>query len=46
MCNEGRLIADFVAGTTARPDLPEELEEHLTVTVDGRWVVWALSWPG
>ena len=41
MCNGGRLIADFVAGTTARPDLPEELEEHLTVTVDGRWVVWA-----
>jgi hypothetical protein len=30
-----------VAGTAARPDLPEELDEHLTTTVDGRWVVWA-----
>jgi hypothetical protein len=41
MCRGGRLIADFVAGTDARPDLPGELEEQLTVTVDGRWVVWA-----
>jgi hypothetical protein len=41
MCRGGRLIADFVAGTGARPDLPEDLEEHLTTTVDGRWVVWA-----
>jgi hypothetical protein len=30
-----------VAGTSARPDLPEELQEQLTTTVDGLWVVWA-----
>jgi hypothetical protein len=41
MCSGDRLVADFVAGTEARPDLPEELEEHLTATVDGLWVVWA-----
>jgi hypothetical protein len=41
MCRGGRLIADFVAGTGAQPGLPEDLEEHLTTTVDGRWVVWA-----
>jgi hypothetical protein len=41
MCRGGRLIADFVAGTQARPGLPEELGEHLTTTVDGLWVVWA-----
>jgi hypothetical protein len=41
MCRGGRLIADFVVGTDARPDLPEELQEQLTVTVDGLWVVWA-----
>jgi hypothetical protein len=35
-----------VAGTDARPGLPEELEEHLTTTVNGLWVVWAhkLAW--
>ena len=41
MCSGGRLVADFVAGTRARPGLPEELDEHLTTTVDGLWVVWA-----
>jgi hypothetical protein len=41
MCSGDRLVADFVAGTDARPGLPEELEEHLTATVDGLWVVWA-----
>jgi hypothetical protein len=41
MCSGDRLVADFVAGTDARPDLPEGLEEHLTVTADGLWVVWA-----
>jgi hypothetical protein len=41
MCRGGRLVADFVAGSGARPDLPEDLDEHLTTTVDGRWVVWA-----
>jgi hypothetical protein len=41
MCRGGRLVADFVAGTDAKPGLPEELEEHLTTTVDGLWVLWA-----
>jgi hypothetical protein len=41
MCSGERLIADFVAGTAARPGLLPELEEHLTTTVDGLWVVWA-----
>jgi len=41
MCSGDRLVADFMAGTGARPSLPEELDEHLTVTVDGLWVVWA-----
>jgi len=41
MCRGGRLVADFTAGTDARPDLPGELEEQLTMTADGRWVVWA-----
>jgi hypothetical protein len=41
VCRGDRLVADFVAGTDARPDLPGELEEHLTATVDGLWVVWA-----
>jgi hypothetical protein len=41
MCRGGRLVADFVAGTDAKPGLPGELEEHLTTTVDGLWVVWA-----
>jgi hypothetical protein len=41
MCTGDRLIADFVAGTSARPALPGELGEHLTTTVDGLWVVWA-----
>jgi hypothetical protein len=41
MCSGDRLVADFVTGTDARPGLPEELEEHLTTTVNGLWVVWA-----
>jgi hypothetical protein len=41
MCNGGRLVANFVAGTDAQPGLPEELDEHLTTTVNGLWVVWA-----
>ena len=41
MCSGDRLVADFVAGTGARPGLPGELEEHLTTTVNGLWVVWA-----
>jgi hypothetical protein len=41
MCRGDRLVADFMAGSDVRPGLPEELEEHLTTTVDGLWVVWA-----
>ena len=41
MCEGELLLADFVAGTDTRPVLPEVLEEHLTTTVDGLWVVWA-----
>ena len=41
MCSGDRLVADFIAGTGARPGLPEELDEHLTTTVNGLWVVWA-----
>ena len=41
MCSGDRLVADFVAGTDVRPGLPGELEEHLTTTMDGLWVVWA-----
>jgi hypothetical protein len=41
MCRGNRLVADFVAGTDARPGLPGELYEHLTMTVNGLWVVWA-----
>jgi len=41
MCGGDRLVADFIAGTDARPGLPEELDEHLTTTVNGQWVVWA-----
>jgi hypothetical protein len=41
MCRGDRLVADFVAGTATRPGLAGELEEHLTTTVDGLWVVWA-----
>lgn len=41
MCEGDRLVADFVAGTDARPALPELAEERLTTTVDGLWVVWA-----
>jgi hypothetical protein len=41
MCSGDRLVADFVAGTGTRPGLPEELQEHLTTTVNGLWVVWA-----
>jgi len=41
MCRGGRLVADFEAGTGNRPDTPEELQRHLTVTTDGLWVVWA-----
>lgn len=41
MCSGGRLVANFMAGTGVRPGLPEALDEHLTTTVTGMWVVWA-----
>src|ERR1700735_4645212 len=41
MCSGDRLVADFMADAGARPDVPEELQPHLTVTADGQWVVWA-----
>jgi hypothetical protein len=41
MCRGDRLVADFEAGTGTRPAVPGELQEHLTVTADGLWVVWA-----
>lgn len=41
MCSGGRLVADFVAGTDAIPDVPEVVRACLTETSDGRWVVWA-----
>lgn len=41
MCRGGRLVADFMAGASTRPDVPGELDEHLTVTTDESWVVWA-----
>ena len=41
MCRGGRLVADFVAGTSTRPVVPEGIQEYLTVTADGLWVVWA-----
>jgi hypothetical protein len=41
MCNGGRLLADFVAGTDARPGPAEVLDGYLTTTTDGLWVVWA-----
>ena len=41
MCSGDRLVADFIAGTDAWPGLPKELDEHLTMTVNGQWVVWA-----
>jgi hypothetical protein len=41
MCSGDRLVAGFIAGTDAWPGLPEELDEHLTTTANGQWVVWA-----
>jgi len=41
MCSGDHLVADFVAGAGTRPGLPEELDEHLTTTANGLWVVWA-----
>jgi hypothetical protein len=40
MCRGGRLIADFVAGTDAKPGVAEVLDDYLTTTTDGLWVAW------
>ena len=42
MCTGGLLLADFVAGTTERPQVLQ-LADNLTTTVDGNWVVWAFK---
>lgn len=41
MCSGGALLADFEAGTSDRPCVPDLVERHLTQTADGVWVVWA-----
>jgi|HubBroStandDraft_1064217.scaffolds.fasta_scaffold1218183_1 hypothetical protein len=41
MCTGGRLLADFEAGTSTQPKVPESISNCLTVTTDGVWVVWA-----
>lgn len=41
MCSGGRLLAEFTVGTDEVPDVPELVRACLTVTADGRWVVWA-----
>ena len=41
MCHGGRLLADFSAGTTDRPDVAGFVARSLTTTADGVWVVWA-----
>jgi hypothetical protein len=41
MCDGGRLLADFEAGTCRLPAVPEEVAGSLTVTADGEWVIWA-----
>jgi hypothetical protein len=41
MCSGGRFVADFSAGTRERPDVPDVVQESLTITADGDWVVWA-----
>jgi hypothetical protein len=41
MCEGGRFLADFVAGTVEQPQVPAAVEECLTQTADGVWVVWA-----
>ncbi|MBL1078046.1 hypothetical protein JK358_26940 [Nocardia sp. 2] len=41
MCEGGRHIASFDAGTLERPAVPELIAPSLRQTDDGRWVVWA-----
>ncbi|GAB0101551.1 hypothetical protein JMUB6875_05150 [Nocardia sp. JMUB6875] len=41
MCEGYGLIATFEAGTRERPEVPEVVQENLTRTADGMWVVLA-----
>lgn len=41
MCRGGRLLADFTAGTTDEPVVPDTVGAALTQTVEGLWVIWA-----
>jgi len=45
MCEAGRLVADFIAGSCGEPKVPE-LVGSLTTTIDGTWVVWAYKLAG
>jgi hypothetical protein len=42
MCTGGSLLADFVCGTKEKPPVLQ-LEDNLTTTADGCWVVWAFK---
>ncbi|WP_225730035.1 MULTISPECIES: hypothetical protein [unclassified Nocardia] len=41
MCEGGRLLADFEAGTSTVPVVPEAVASALTQTIDGLWAIWA-----
>ena len=41
MCRAGRFVADFHAGTSEAPRVPDIVARSLTQTVEGEWVVWA-----
>lgn len=42
MCSGGALLADLVAGSSEKPQVLE-LADNLTMTADGKWVVWAFK---
>lgn len=41
MCEPGRFVADFRAGTFEAPSVPDIVARSLTQTAEGHWVVWA-----
>src|SRR5919108_568923 len=41
MCRGGRFLAEFMAGTERRPEVPEAVESCLTLTNDDVWLVGA-----
>ena len=42
VCSGGRLLADFVVGTTERPsELPSVVARCLTQTLNEEWLIWA-----